>query len=143
MDVSELRKRILRALEEARKEAGERRAVVDEARHAYDDFLENTAVPMLRQAATVLKSEGQFFTVHTPAESVRLVSDKSADTYLEIALDTAAKWPQVVGRSSIARGRQGRIDERPIAQGKTVGDLSEDDLAQFLVKELPKFVIKP
>jgi hypothetical protein len=142
MDVSELRKRILRALEDARKEAGERRAIVDEARRAYAGFLEETAVPLLRQAAAVMKSEGQFFTVHTPAESVRLVSDKSAETYLEIALETSGKWPQVVGRSSLVRGRQGRVDERPIAQGKAVADLTEDDLAQFLVKELPRLVIK-
>ena len=142
MDVSELRKRIVRALDEARKDAGARRAIVDEVTRAYGAFLENIAVPLLRQAAVVLKSEGQLFTVHTPAESVRLVLDKSPETFLEIALDTSARAPQVMGRTSLARGRQGRVEERPLAQGKAVADLTEEDVTEFLVRELPKLLVR-
>ena len=40
MDVSELRKRILRALEDARHDASERRTAVDHAAKAYEEFLE-------------------------------------------------------------------------------------------------------
>lgn len=142
MDVSELRKRIVRALDDARKDASARRAAHDEAAKAYAEFLERTAVPLLRQAVSVLKPEGQLFTVHSPADSVRLVSDRSPETFLELALDTSGDRPQVVGRVSIARGRQGRVEERPLARGKSIGELTEDDVTQFLVSELPKLIVR-
>jgi hypothetical protein len=48
-----------------------------------------------------------------------------------------------MGRLSVARGR-GRqmIDEQPVAPGKTMADLSEDDLARYLVREIPKLVVR-
>jgi len=55
VDVSELRKRILHALDDARKEAAAKRGVVDEAGRAYEAFLVNIAVPMFKQAQAVLK----------------------------------------------------------------------------------------
>ena len=69
MDTSDLRKRILRALDDARKEATSRRSVVDEAARAYAAFLDVVAVPLMRQAATVLNAEGHKFSVHTPASA--------------------------------------------------------------------------
>jgi hypothetical protein len=143
MDVSELRKRILRALDDARKDASVRRAAVDEAGRAYAEFLEQIAVPLLRQAVIVLKSEGQTFTVHAPADSARLVSSASANTFLEIALDTTGDRPQVLGRVSIARGRDGRVEERAIAPDKSIASITEDDVSQFLVREIPKLILKP
>ena len=142
MDVSELRKQILRALDDARKDASSRRTVVDEAARAYTEFHENIAVPLLRQAATVLKGEGQLFTVHAPAESVRLVTEKAPDTFIELALDTSGREPQVLGRVSLSRGRQGRVEERPLAGGKRIVDLTEDDVAEFLLRELPKLIVR-
>ena len=142
MDVSELRRQILRALDDARKDASSRRTVVDEGTRAFAAFHENVAVPLLRQAATVLKSEGQLFTVHAPAESVRLVSDKAPETFLELSLDTTGRELRVLGRVSLSRGRQGRIEERPLANGKRIGDLTEADVAEFLVAELPKLIVK-
>src|SRR5689334_11418366 len=71
MDVSELRKRILRAIDEAKKDVSARRGVQDAAARAYEQFLETIAVPLLRQSAIVLKASGQLFDVHTPAGSVR------------------------------------------------------------------------
>lgn len=143
MDVSELRKRILRALDEARREAGVRRVHMDEAARAYSEFLENIGVPLLRQAAIVLKSEGHLFTVFAPAGSARLVSAKSSETFVELALDTAGDTPQVLGRTSVARGRKGRVEEGPIAAGKAIAEIADDDVARFLAKEIPKLILKP
>jgi hypothetical protein len=143
MDVSELRKRILRALDEARKEASTRRQAVDAAAKAYETFLSDVAVPVVRQAAQVLNATGESFGVHTPAGSVRLVSDKSAQTYVEFVLDTAASDGTVVGRVSLARGRQGVVvAERPVAPDKAVVDLTEEDVSAFLVAEVPKLIVK-
>jgi hypothetical protein len=143
MDTSELRKRILHALDAARKDAVARRSTVDEANRVFASFLETTAVPLLRQAQAVLKAEGQLFTVEAPAGGARLVSDKSADTFIEFALDIKPAQPQVVGRVSLTRGRQGVVEERPITAGKAVADLGDDDVAKFLVTEIPKLVLKP
>ena len=141
MDVSELRKKILRALEESPPVAAPKRSERDEAQRAYDRFLEIIAVPMLRQAQDILKAEGQPFTVHAPAGSAKLVSDASAQTFLEFSLDTAGERSVVIGRTSRVRGRQRVIvDERPVTAGKPVAELSDEDVAAFLVAELPKLV---
>jgi hypothetical protein len=144
MDVSDLRKRILRALDEARKDASARRAVVDEASREYEKFLSDIAVPVMRQAASVLTATGHPFAVHTPAGSVRLAADASSQTFIELELDVRSPDPLVLGRVSVQRGRQGMIvEERPVAAGKKVVDLNEDDMSAFLVAEVPKLVLRP
>ena len=144
MDTSELRKRILHALDAARKDAVARRSAVDEASRAFESFLAATVVPLLRQAQDVLKAESQIFRVESPAGSARIVSEKSSDTFIEVVLDIKPAQPQVLGRVSLTRGRQGVIvEERPIAAGKAVTDLGDDDVAKFLVTEIPKLILKP
>lgn len=144
MDVSDLRKAILRALDDARREAADRRSAMDEASLAYQHFLDQVAVPLFRQATTVLRAEGQPFSVQTPAGSVRLVSDSRPDTFLELALDRSASRPQVTGRVSVTRGRQGHlVDEVAIADGKPVALLTEQDVTLYLVAAIPKMILKP
>lgn len=143
METSDLRKRILRALDEARKDSTARRQAVDAAAAAYQEFLTNTAAPLVRQAVTVLRAEGHAFTANTPAGSVRLASDGSPQTFLEFELDVAGQQPQIIGRVSLARGRQGVVvEERPIAPGKAVAEMGDDDVAKFLVTEIPKLIVK-
>lgn len=144
MDVSELRKRILRALDDARRDASDRRTVVDEAARAYETFLADIAIPLLRQSATVLNATGNLFVVHTPAGGARLMSERSPETFIEFELDTTKPSPEVVGRTSISRGgRQGQIvTERPVVAQKPVEKLAEEDLTAFLITEIPKLVVK-
>ncbi len=144
MDTSELRKRILHALDAARKDAVSRRSAVDEAHRAFESFLETIAVPLLRQAQDVLGAEKQLFTVASPAGSARIVSDNAPDTFIEFVLNIKPTPPQVIGRVSLTRGRQGVIvEERPVAVGKAVAELGDDDVAKFLVTEIPRLVLKP
>jgi hypothetical protein len=144
MDVSELRKRILRALDDARKDAADRRASMDQASQEYRTFLDTVATPLMRQAVDVLRGEKQPFSLQTPAESVRIVSDASSQTFLEFELDRAGRHPQVVGRISLVRGRQGQvIDERAVGGGKPVAALTEDDVTTYLVDAIPKLVLRP
>jgi hypothetical protein len=143
MDTSELRKRILRALDDARQQASVRRQVVDQATKAYDSFLAETAAPVMRQAANVLTSEGHLFTVETPAGRARIVSARSPETFIELSLDTAGDGGVVLGRVSLSRGRHGLVvEERPIGGGKPVAALTEDDLSAFLVSEIPKLILR-
>ena len=144
MDVSDLRKRILRALDEASQDVASKRPErtdKDASNRAFDDFLEKIAVPLLRQAQSILKAEREMFTVHAPAGSAKLASDTTAQTFLEITLDLTSGRPLVVGRTSRAKGGQRVVvDERPVSTTKTIVELTDEDVAAFLVTEIPKLV---
>ena len=141
MDVSDLRKRILRALEDGGVDAAARRSEKDAALRAYDEFLEKIAVPLLRQSQAILKAEGQMFTVHAPAGSAKLASDGASHTFLELTLDTSGGRPLVIGRTSRVKGGQRVVvDERPVSPIKTIAELTDEDVAAFLVTEIPKLV---
>ena len=141
MDVSDLRQRILRALDAARADAASKRTETDAAQAAYEKLLNDVVVPLLRQAQAILKAESHAFTVHSPAGSARLVSDAHPETFLEVALDTSGDRPQVVTRTSIARGaKRVSVDERPLAPGKAIKDLGEQDIAATLVAAITKLV---
>jgi hypothetical protein len=79
--------------------------------------------------------------VFTPSGAVRLMSDRSAEDYIELSLDTSGDEPMVLGRSSRARGRRVVEHERAIAE-QTVAHLTEEHVLQYLLKELEGFVEK-
>jgi hypothetical protein len=139
MEISEVRQQVLAAIDRARRGAAERRTRTDEASREFDVFLERLAVPLFRQVANALKAEGYSFTVFTPGGSVRLMSDKTTEDYIELSLDTSGAQPLVVGRSSRARGRRVVESERPVGEGP-VREISEDHVLRFLMAELEPFV---
>ena len=131
-------------MDDARKDAVARRAVVDEATKAYDTFLATSPRRWCDQATMVLNAAGQVFAVHTPRGQRPARRGAVAAHVLEIELDVSPATPQVIGRVSITRGRQGLImEERPIAPGQAVAALTEDHVSAFLVTEIPKLVMKP
>jgi hypothetical protein len=89
--------------------------------------------------AQALKVSGYPFTVFTPGGSVKLLSDKSAEDYIELSLDTTGDRPVVLGRTSRTRGRRVIESEHPIAQ-KPLPDLTEEDVFEFVLKEIVPFV---
>ena len=133
MEIADVRKRILGTIERAKQRAAERRARTDEAARAYSTFLESTAIPLFRQAANVLRAEGYQFSASTPSGAVRLMSERTAEDFIEIVLDTNGETPQVVGHTSRARGRRVVESERPIGDPAR---LDEKDVLEFLTKEL-------
>jgi hypothetical protein len=139
MEISKVRKRIVDTIDSARKAAAARRTRMDEAAREYEQFLERVAVPMFRQAANVLRAEGHAFTVFTPGGSVRLMSDRAAQDYIELFLDTAGSEPAVLGHTSRLRGRRVTETERPIASGRPA-ELTEEDVLAFLTSELGPYV---
>jgi hypothetical protein len=137
MDIADVRKRVHATIERARQRDAQRRARADEAAHAYSRFLDTIAVPLFRQVANVLRVEGHLFGVFTPAGSVKLASEKSAEDSIELTLDTTGDDPRVLVHTSRSRGR------RVIESENVLGDpaaLGEDDLLDFLLKELEAFV---
>jgi hypothetical protein len=144
MDVSDLRKRILHALDDARKDAAARREAVDAATKEYEAFLADVVVPLMRQSASVLTAAGQSFVVHTPAGGARLAAASSPETYLEVEFDATGDRPVVLGRVSVTRRRQGvLVDEQPLGRGKPVSELAEEDVAAFIVAAVPRLMRRP
>jgi hypothetical protein len=77
--------------------------------------------------------------VFTPSGSVRLMSDRSAQDFIEISLDASGDEPSVMGHASRSRGR--RVVESERAMGNPES-LTESDVLEFLLKELEGFVEK-
>jgi hypothetical protein len=139
MEISVVRNRLRETMERAKRQAAERRAHADRTASAFDTFLTTIAVPLVRQIANVLRAEGHVFSVFTPSGSVRLMSDKRAEDFIEITLDTTSHPPRVMGHISRAVGRRGIDAERVVASGDPAA-LSEDDLLAFFLEELEPFV---
>lgn len=141
MEISEVKRRLRDTAERAKRTAAERRARTDEANREYPIFLETVAVPLFKQAAGVLKAENYLFTVFTPGDSVRLMSDRNAKDFIELTLDTSGSSPLVIGRTSRARGSRIVESERPVGVGGgPVRDLTEEQVLTFLAEALEPFV---
>jgi hypothetical protein len=137
METSEVRKRLHQTIERAKRSAAERRARSDEAGRTFEAFLSTTAVPIFRQVANILRSDGYQFSVSAPSGSVRLMSDRTAEDFIELALDTSGETPQVLGHSSHSRGRRVREAERAIG---APGELTEEAVLAYVLKELEALV---
>src|SRR6059058_2777295 len=78
MEVSDVRRRLRGAIEEARRRSADRRARADEASRAWERVLPEVAVPAFHTMASALTGEGYRFKVATPGEAVRLSLERSA-----------------------------------------------------------------
>jgi hypothetical protein len=141
MEISDVRRRVVETVERARRTAAERRARADQAAREYAAFLETVAVPLVRQVANALKVQGFLFGVFTPSGSVRLASEKSADDYIEVSLDTSGDEPVILGHSRRTRGRRVVETERPIG-GPRISEVTDEQLLAFLLEELGPLVEK-
>jgi hypothetical protein len=137
METADVKRHITRAIEQAKRRAGERRARNDEAAKAFDAFLTRTAVPLFRQVSNILKAENIAFTVFTPSASVRLMSDRSPDDFIEVSLESDGEAPQVMGRTSRARGSRVLQSERAIGAPDAI---TETMLLEYLMSALEPFV---
>ena len=140
LEAGEVRKRLRQTIEAAKRDAATRRAALADVQKAYDVFLEEQAVPVLRQVASALKAEGHVFQVLTPAGTARLVSDRSKDDYLEVVLDGARKTPEVIGRVNRVRGSELIADEQPIRSNARVSDLTDEDVLIWILRVIVPLV---
>jgi len=137
MEIADVKKRLLQTVERARRQAAERRTRTDDAERAYAVFLNQIAVPLFRQVGNVLRAEGFAFTVFTPGGSVRLMSDRAAEDYVELVLDTNGGEPRVTGRASRRHGGSVIVSEQAIGDPAS---LTEEDVLAFAMKGLEPFV---
>lgn len=136
MDVALLRKRLRTEIEQARRAASERRDRARSASRAYDVFLDEIAVPVVRQLATVLRAEGILFEVQTPTGGVRLVSDRNRDDLVAIELDGTHDPPVVMLSSTRTWGSRVMRNERPVKERTAIDRLTEDEILDALLAEL-------
>jgi hypothetical protein len=134
MEVSDVRRRLRGAIEQAKRRAAERRTRVDQAWRDYEQFLSAIAVPATHTVAQALAGEGHRFKVLTPGQTVRLAAEFTPDNYVEISLDTDGDAPAVMVHSSRGRGRRGVETERTLSGG--IADLREDDVVAVLLEEV-------
>lgn len=127
-------------IDQARRRHAERRARSDAAASAYDSFLLEVATPVFRMFASILKAEGYPFTVFTPAGGLRLASERSADDYVELSLDSTVDPPAVMGKINRGRGSRLVTDERPVKPGVAIADLTEQDTLEFLLEAFEPFL---
>jgi hypothetical protein len=140
MEVSEARRQLRGAIENAKRHAAERRTRVDEAARAYERFLTDVAVPAFHLMAQALTGEGYRFKVHTPGQAVRLAPDRASDDHIEIALDSERDVPAVVVRTVRGRGRRMVSSERAIGEDKKIDAITDRDVIAVLLEELISFI---
>lgn len=107
-ELTDLRRRVRQAMQDAKRKSAQRREARDEASKAWDTAVAEVVEPAATQMAAALTGEGLPFRLETPRGTIRLVSERSKDDYVEIALDSAdeREIPEVLVRSVVGRGRQ-------------------------------------
>jgi hypothetical protein len=140
MEVSEVRKRVRETIDRAKRQAATRRTLVEEAANDYQRFLDQIAVPLFRQLANILRAERHPFSVSTPGGSVRLTSDRTAQDYIELSLDTTNAVPQVMVHSSRSWGRDVIESEAPIEGGGAIRTITEGAVLTAVLERLEPMV---
>ena len=141
MEIADVKRRVQETIDRAKRAAAERRARSDDATREYGEFLDRVAIPVFRQVANVLRAQGYPFSVFTPGGSVRLMSDRAAEDYIELELDTSGDRPVVMGHTSHVRGGRITESEFPLDAG-SIRELAENDVLSFVLKALERFVEK-
>jgi len=139
-EMSDVSRRVRATIEQARSDAADRRARAERDGAYAREFLELTATPVLRQFASVLKSEGFVFRLSTPAGAVRLVSESRHEDFIDLAVDTTQDPVTIMTAVSHQRGKRVSTAERPLRPGVEIDQLIDEDVLEFLLEALPTFV---
>jgi hypothetical protein len=140
MEISDIRRRLRHALDQAKKTTAERRARADAAGVAYNAFLRDIATPVFRMFANVLKAESFPCTVFTPAEGVQLVSERHGEDFIEVWLDNSLDPPKIATRVSRVRGRDVTTTEGLLRPEAPINSLTDEDVLAFLLEHVGSLV---
>lgn len=136
MEVSDVRRRLRGAIDDARRRADARRVRRDEATRTWESVLNDVAVPAFHQLAAALTAEGYRFQVVTPGATARLVPDRGGEEFVEISLDLEGEEPVVMIRSTRGRGRRVVARERPLGAIA----LADEQIVDQVIEELKPFL---
>ncbi|HNV01770.1 MAG TPA: hypothetical protein PLN93_13260 [Vicinamibacterales bacterium] len=140
LELAQIRRRVQTRLADVKRAAAARRDRADAAGRAYGTFLSAVAIPTFSAVAQSLSAEGYPFTVTTPGRAVRMTSDRSRLTYVEIGLDTSGPEPQIIAEVGWERGSRVFTDERPVAEGTPVDAITDEHVLARLLELLPELV---
>jgi hypothetical protein len=140
LELDQIRRRVQLRLTDVKRAAAARRERVASAERAYETFLSQVATPVMNAVAQSLSAEGLTYRVMTPAGSVRMVSDRSNRTYLELRLDTSGASPQVIAEVGRERGSRVLADERPLGGGAQVDTLTDEDVLAVVLEALDDLI---
>jgi hypothetical protein len=140
MEVSEVRRRLRAAIEQARRQAAIRRERNDTAAREYQEFLTGRAVPVFNTLAAALTAEGHRFKVSTPADAVRLFAEFSQEDYIELGLDTSGDKAALVLRTNRGRGRRQISTERTVRDATAISTMTEEEVLESVLGEIEPFV---
>ncbi len=140
MEISDVRRGLRQRIEQARRATVERRARADTAARVYEAFLTDVATPVFQMFANALRVESYPFKLFTPAGGLRLMSERSSDDFIELALDTTTDPPVVLARVNRGRGSRLVTSERPIRPDAAIDAITDQDVLQFLLNEIEPFV---
>ena len=138
--VADVRRRVQVMIERARQAAADRRARAGEADAQARQFIEETAIPVMRQVLLVLKSEGYLYRLSTPAGAARLVSEKHHEDFIDLSVDTTRDPVVIMTLVSYIRGQRVSTTERPLGPGVALDQLTGEHVLEFLLDVLPVFV---
>ena len=139
-EIADVRRRVRRAIEQARLDAAERRARAAVAGEQARGFIQRVATPVARQVVSVLRAEGFVFRLSTPAGAVRLVSDRRREDFIDIAVDAADDAVTILTTVSHVRGGRVLTTERPLAADVEIDALTEQHVLDFLLDAIRVFV---
>jgi hypothetical protein len=140
MEIVQIRRRVQVRLADIKRAAAERREKAAAAERAYVSFLANVATPTVNAVAQSLSAEGHPYKVTTPGNTVRMVSDRSGRTYIEIRLDTAGATPQLVAEVGRERGSRVLSDERPICEGMAIEAITDEDVLAAILDAMADLI---
>jgi hypothetical protein len=136
LELDQIRRRVQARLAEVKRAAVARRDRVAAAERAYEGFLANVAIPTLTAVAQSLSAEGYPCKVSTPGSAVRLVSDRSSRTYIEIRLDATGPMPQVIAEVGRERGHRVLVDDRPVGEGLPIDAITDEHVLAVVVEAI-------
>lgn len=139
-DVSQVRRLVVARLADVKRAAAARRDRIAAAERDFAAFLPSVATPVFNLVAQILSSEGYPFRVTTPGAGVRLTSERSPRTYVDLRLDTSGQQPVVVAEVSRERGHRVLVDDRPVGEGQAISVLTEPDVTAVLVEAVGDLV---
>jgi len=140
LELAQIRRRVQTRLADVKRAAATRREQVAAAERAYEVFLAQMALPVMNAIAQSLSAEGLAHRVSTPGSTVRMVSDRSSRTYLELRLDTTGASPQVMLEVGRERGSRVLTDDRPVGAGAHVDTLSDEDVLAAVLASLEDLI---
>lgn len=140
MEVSDARRRLRTAIDDARRRVEERRARKDAESRAWEKTLQDVVIPAFHLLASALTAEGYRFKVVTPGATVRLVPERGGEEFVEVALETEGDEPVVMIRSTQGRGRRTVARERPLGPRSSADILTDDDVIPPVLDELAPFL---